>query len=137
MRLAPPIIAAAALLAGCTATAEQQAARADRDAENAAELREALAGFTAGDPQSCLPPTATRRTQYYGNTILYEVSGRLLYRTDTTGGCNLERDDILITQTPIGRLCRGDIARTVDRASQFQTGSCAMGEFTPYRKAER
>ncbi|HTG38097.1 hypothetical protein [Sphingomonas sp.] len=134
MRLAPPMLIAAGLLAGCAATPEQQAAQAERDAGHAAELAQQLDGFTAGDAQACLPVNTTRRTRYYGDTILYEVSGRLVYRTDTTGGCNLERDDILVTQTPIGRLCRGDIARTIDRTSRFQTGSCALGAFVPYRK---
>jgi hypothetical protein len=129
-----PALCGAVLLAGCAATPQQQEANAERDARSAANLEKALAGYTPGRPESCLPSIPTRRTQYFGNTILYEVSGNLVYRTDTNGGCNLERDDILITQTPIGRLCRGDIARTIDRTAQFMTGSCALGDFVPYRK---
>jgi hypothetical protein len=127
-------LAAAALVGGCAATPEQQARTAERRADSAARLDKALAGFTAEQPQSCMPITNPRRTEYYGDTIIYEVSGNLVYRNDTTGGCALERDDILVTSTPLGRLCRGDIARTVDRASRFNTGSCALGDFVPYRK---
>lgn len=127
--------AAAALVTGCAATPAQQAAIAERAARDSAKLDQRLAGYTPGQAQSCLPVNTSRRTQYFGDTILYEVSGNLVYRTDTTGGCALNRDDILITSTPIGSLCRGDIARTVDRGSRFQTGSCALGEFVPYRKS--
>lgn len=131
---AAPILVAALTLAGCAATPAQEARMAERQADNAERLNEALAGFTAGDPQTCLPVNPTRGTRYFGDTILYDVGGNLIYRTDTNGGCNLKPDDILITQSPLGRSCRGDIARTVDRASRFQTGSCAFGDFVPYRK---
>lgn len=129
-----PSVAAMAVLAGCAATPEQVARTAERDARSVADLDRALAGFTPGDAQSCMPVASTRRTNYYGNTILYEVSGRLVYRNDTNGGCNLDRDDILVTRTPMARPCSGDIVQTVDRGSGFPTGSCALGEFVPYRK---
>ncbi|WP_294265234.1 hypothetical protein [uncultured Sphingomonas sp.] len=121
-------------LAGCAATPREQAAMAERNARDAARLDQRLAGFTPGKPASCLPVSTSRRSEYFGDTIVYEVSGSLVYRTDTSGGCTLNRDDILVTQTPIGSLCRGDIARTIDRGSRFQTGSCTLGDFVPYRK---
>ena len=123
-----------AALAGCAATPREQAAMAERNARDAARLDQRLAGYTAGEPVSCLPVNTTRRSEYFGDTILYEVSGKLVYRNDTSGGCAIDRGDILVTSTPIGSLCRGDIARTVDRASRFPSGSCALGEFVPYRK---
>ncbi|WP_141395867.1 hypothetical protein [Sphingomonas spermidinifaciens] len=127
-------VAAAATLSGCAATPRETAAREARQARSAAELDQRLAGFTAGKPTTCLPNRNARRSDYFGDTIIYEVSGNLLYRTDTSGGCSLRNDDILVTRSTIGQLCRGDIAHTVDRASRFPTGSCALGEFTPYRK---
>lgn len=133
--VAAVITIAGASLAGCAATPREQAAMAERNARDAARLDQRLAGFTPGQAQACLPVSTSRRTEYFGDTILYEVSGNLVYRTDTSGGCTLNRDDILVTQTPIGSLCRGDIARTVDRGSRFQTGSCALGDFVPYRKS--
>lgn len=124
-------------LAGCAATPREEAARAERRARTASELEARLAGFTPEKPTSCLPNRTARRSEYFGDTIVYEVSGNLLYRTDTSGGCNLRADDILVTQSTIGQLCRGDIARTVDRASRFTTGSCALGDFVAYRKDRR
>lgn len=121
-------------LAGCAATPREQAAMAERNERAAARLDQRLAGYTPGKPVSCLPISTSRRSDYFGDTIIYEVSGNLIYRTDTSGGCALDRDDILVTSTPIGSLCRGDIARTVDRATRFPSGSCALGEFVPYRK---
>lgn len=135
IRMLLPVLATG-LLSACAATPEQQAAAERRDVQAREKLDAALDGFTAGTPTACMPFNNTRRTRYFGDTILYQVSGRLIYRTDTNGGCSLDRDDILVTQSPMGRLCSGDIARTVDRTSRFMTGACAIGEFVPYRKTK-
>jgi hypothetical protein len=132
--LAIPALALSLLSAGCAATPEQRADLAERQARSNGELEAALAGYTPGRGQGCLPPGTPRRTRYFGDTILYEISGNLIYRTDTNGGCNLDRDDILVTRTPMGRSCSGDIVQTIDRAARFPTGACAFGEFVPYRK---
>ena len=81
-----------------------------------------------------MPQFGNPQVSSYGPTLLYRVSNSLIYRTDTTGGCaDLDRN-ILITRTPTGQTCRGDIATTIDTASRFMTGSCSFGEFVPYRK---
>lgn len=123
-------------LAACATPAEQErAAAAESKAE--AGLAAELAGLTPGEPSSCLPEPARRQLQSkeYGATIVYIASRDVKYRSDTSGGCGgVGRDDILITQTPLARVCRGDIARTVDRTSGFTTGSCSFGDFVPYRR---
>ena len=71
----------------------------------------------------------------YGPALVDRVSDRLIYVNDTGGGCEaVERGDILVTQSNSGRLCRGDIGRTVTPGASVPSGSCALGSFTAYRK---
>lgn len=68
-----------------------------------------------------------------GNKLIYRESRNRIYVSDTAGGCeNVARGDALVTRQFGPRLCRGDIATTIDRAARFPTGSCAIGPFTPY-----
>lgn len=128
------VMAAMVAVAGCAATPKEQAAAAARAAVAQESLDQALAGLTPDKPVTCLPNFQNRQLKAYGQTLVYTVSRNLKYRTDTSGGCEgVARGDILVTRSPQGRLCSGDIAQTVDQASRFPTGSCAMGDFVPYR----
>jgi hypothetical protein len=102
-----------------------------------AALAKRLTGLTPGHPISCLPNSDTRfaHTQGYGRTILYEVTRNFVYRTDTAGGCeSMAHGDIIVVRSNGGQVCRGDVAETIDPASRTPTGSCSLGEFTPYRR---
>lgn len=102
-----------------------------------AQLATRLAGLRAEKPIDCLPATQSRfaHTQAYGSTILYEVSRNNVYRTETGGGCEgMARGDILVTKSNFGQVCSGDIAQTFEPVSRVPTGSCSLGQFTPYRK---
>lgn len=104
---------------------------------NGKTLDQALAGYVAGKPENCLPQTRTPSSDAYGRTVVYRYSGKLLYRNDMGPGCEgLGRGDVMVASTPIGRFCRGDIVQLLDRTSRFPTGSCAFGDFIPYRKAK-
>ena len=111
------------------------------DAESAATtagLDKALAGLTPGATTSCIPPQYSPvSTKVYGKVLLYESTNGDVYRNDTAGGCEGTGDDILVQVEYEGRPCSGDIIRTVDRSSHFQTGSCALGQFTSYRKPRK
>lgn len=133
----PFALAALAILAACTTTPAQEKRAAAAQAGTDEALATELAGLVPGEPSDCLPAPA--RTQMsskgFGSTIVYRVSSDLKYRTDTNGCEGVgRRDDILVTQTPIGRTCRGDIAQTIDRTSRFPTGGCSFGSFVPYRR---
>lgn len=101
------------------------------------KLDQALAGLTPGKPESCLPQTRTPSSSSYGRTIVYRYSRNLMYRNDMGPGCERmgNSGDVMVASTPMGRFCRGDIVRLVDRVSGFPTGSCSFGDFIPYRKA--
>jgi hypothetical protein len=132
LRFALPALA---LLAGCSMTAEEAQRQAAADARNQAKLDKRLAGYVADRPQNCIQPNRSTNTEIFGDTIVYRDVGNRLYVNKTNGGCfGLKRQDIIITRSFTGQLCQGDIVRTADRATGFPTGSCAFGEFVPYRR---
>ena len=128
MRILFPLLAIA--LSGC-ATSAAPRDKANDEAKLAAELAE----LTPQKPVSCLNDAGQASIKAYGPTILYKVGRGLIYRNDTTGGCeNIARGDILVTKTVFGRPCQGDIAQTIDPTSRVMTGSCSFGAFTPYKQ---
>ncbi|MBA4048175.1 MAG: hypothetical protein C0476_06495 [Sphingomonas sp.] len=122
-------------IVGCAETPRQKAASIDREAADALELAQTLQGYSAGPAEECIPQLLRRyQTSSIGKTILYRVDSRLIYRNDTTGCQQMPFGDILVSQNPGPQLCRGQIITTIDGISRVQTGSCALGEFVPYRK---
>ncbi|URW74695.1 hypothetical protein M9980_08905 [Sphingomonas donggukensis] len=136
MRIAYPILAGL-LLAGCAMSAEEASRQAASDARDQAKLDKRLAGYTPGQPQSCIQPYRAQQQEIFGDTLVYR-DGRRLYVNKTTGGCfGLRRDDIVVTRSFSGQFCRGDIVRTVDRTNSFPSGTCSFGDFVPYTKDGR
>jgi hypothetical protein len=124
------------LIAGCAASPRDVAAEQQRHAATADKLQAALAGFSPGTPTSCLPLSYPDvQTTAYGATILYRVSSNLVYRNDTSGGCeSMEHGDYIVTVSNEGRTCQGDIGRTFQPSVGIPTGSCALGRFVPYTR---
>jgi hypothetical protein len=104
-------------------------------AAESARLDLALAGKTPGKPQSCLPLRYAGGVESFGEeTLLFRVSRKLVYRTETRGSCRgAGRDRTLITKPSGSQLCRGDIAQVADFQTGFRGGSCVIGSFVPYR----
>jgi hypothetical protein len=115
-------------------TPAETARAADAKAATQAELGKELAGLTPTETRECMDNYQSSSLKAYGGTLVYSVSKSLKYVNDTGGGCEaVERGDILVTKSPMGRLCRGDIARTVMPTSRVPSGSCALGSFVTYR----
>ena len=135
MRILIPVLAIA--LSGAAVAADS----ATQHQTNEQKLAAALNGLVPdGKPADCLEQyrTSPAQIQAYGGTILYKVSRGLIYRNDTGGGCeNIASGDIFVTRSNSGRLCRGDIGRTVSPGTRAPTGSCALGSFVAYRKAPK
>jgi hypothetical protein len=106
-----------------------------RDRAPDADYQKLITGKTAGKPQDCIDTRVTRPDlSAYGTKLVYRVSNKLVYVSETGGGCeNVRRGDALVTRQFQTRLCRGDIAQTVDLPASIPTGSCALGAFVPYR----
>ncbi|VXC59629.1 hypothetical protein [Sphingomonas sp. 8AM] len=133
MRFLMTFAAAAALGAAAVVAAPVQ--KTDRPDKNRVAYEKLLAGKTAGKPQDCIDTRFTRpQLTAYNGKLLYRVSGKLVYVTDTGGGCEaVSRGDVIITRQYQTRLCRGDIAQTMNLQANIPSGSCAMGQFVPYR----
>jgi len=128
------IAAAATSLVACE-TADYQPAQ--RSARAQQSYDKALAGKTAGKPESCLPLQRSNDMQVIDdNTILYR-DGRTTYVNTPLGGCNNLGNGsyALVTQSQGSQLCRGDIAQVRDMTTGVTVGSCALGDFVPYRPA--
>lgn len=123
------------LLAACAMTPQETARYQAREDKIAADLEKRLANYEPGRPQSCIRPYQADMT-IYGDTLIYR-QGSTLYRTETTGCSGLRRDDIVVTKSINGELCRGDIVRTIDRSVGMLSGVCSFGEFTPYKRIKQ
>jgi hypothetical protein len=104
---------------------------------DAERVEKALVGRSAGKPQSCVQLRDLGSSEVIGDDIFYRSSRKLLYRNQTSGGCGHRGyGDALITRTYSSNLCRGDVVRTADLHSGFETGFCILGDFVPYKKAD-
>ena len=94
-----------------------------------------IEGKQPGQPVSCIIQRNIRSTKYLGNhTILYMMNNGIVYRNDPPGGCpGLSSSAALVTRTPTGQLCSGDIAQVRDYGLNYSGGSCALAQFVPYR----
>lgn len=110
-----------------------------RSPRAAQDLAARLAGRIVDRPQSCLPTRRAGDMHVVDDyTILYR-DGATVWRNDPPGGCNgLGRGGSAMVSRLIGpQLCRGDIVSIVDTASGFNSGSCVLGDFVPFRRPPR
>ncbi len=131
------------LMTGALAACTTAPPPGPRSAEAEAELQQLIAGRTAGQPMSCLPGYNSRSsnmTAIDDSTIAFSNgSGGDVYVSNvTSGGCARLASGFytLVTRTTGSRLCSGDIANVTDLRTGIIVGSCALGEFTPYRRQD-
>lgn len=119
------------LLAGCAGSYTPT----PLTAKQAATLEKALAGKVAGDKVSCISRVPqTNLTVISNNVLLYRASKRLIYKNELIGSCNgLTYGDTMIVRSFGPQLCRGDFATSANLMTGMTTGSCALGDFVPYR----
>jgi hypothetical protein len=99
------------------------------------ELAKALAGATPGKPQSCLSSFQRQEGRNIPGIGMLYGWGRNFYLNRFQNGCpSLDSSTAIVTRTPTGDLCRGDIARIIDTSTRFERGSCILGDFVPYTK---
>lgn len=129
------MLLASVMLAGCAGSYEPPRLTE----KQTAELEAALADKAPGEKVSCVsrqPSTSLRAIS--GSVLLYRVSSRLVYRNDLIGACpGLTRGDTLIIRTFGSQYCRGDILTSANLSVGMPTGSCVLGDFTPYRSPPR
>ncbi len=103
-----------------------------------AKLAQAMQGYSAGKPVSCIQLRDVKSTEAIGDALIWRSHRNIFYRTDPRGGCDHSGlSQTFVTNTFGGRLCRGDVVRMVDLPSGFESGFCIMGDFTPYTRIAR
>ena len=126
--------AAATSLAACETVDSQPR---QRTASQQQSYDKALAGKVPGKAESCLPlQRSNDMVVVDDDTILYR-DGRTTYVNKPLGGCNNLGNGsyALVTRSQGSQLCRGDIAQVTDLTAGITVGSCALGDFIPYRPA--
>ena len=119
----------------CVASCETAPEQVTRTAAAQATYDKMLAGKTAGKAESCLSSRrANDMTVIDDDTILFK-DGRTVYENKPLGTClNLSNNSYALATRNVGpQLCRGDIANVVDTSAGITVGSCALGDFVPYR----
>jgi hypothetical protein len=131
-KLVPTAVLALAL-AAC-ASNEPAESTPDDEARLAAEIE----GRVAGEPVSCVPMRNLGGNRSVGErAIVFDsaVGSSTIYVNRPAAGCpNLRGGYALRVRTTSSQLCRGDIAGVFDPVSGVEIGSCALGDFTPYRR---
>lgn len=124
----------ATALAGCAHAREE--APPKLTAKQAERLDKALKGKVAGKPEACVSmiPGGSRLETISDDVLIYTVNRNLVYRNDLSGTCNgISRGDTLVLKPTGSQYCRGDIAHVADLSIGMRSGSCALGDFVPYR----
>ncbi|MCI4590762.1 hypothetical protein MOK15_11735 [Sphingobium sp. BYY-5] len=119
------------LLAGCTGSYEPK----PLTEKQTVALDKALAGKVPGEKVSCINrEPQTNLTVISNNVLLYRVSRKLVYKNELIGSCSgLTYGDTMIVRSFGSQLCRGDFTTTANLQTGITTGSCALGDFIPYR----
>jgi hypothetical protein len=134
MKAALTTVALVALVAGC---AHQGGSQAKTAGEETA-IASALSGRIAGPPQTCVDLSSLGSNRSFGrNAIVFgSASDEVVYLNRPPAGCpELDASRALKTRTPTVQLCQGDVVTVFDPVSRVYFGSCALGTFTPYRRA--
>lgn len=118
-----------------TSCASNQYAERQR-AHDETKLARLLGDRVPGEVQDCLDSRMTNGSEAVGSKTLLYFQGTTVYRNDLIGQCaGLRSNDIPVITSNSGRLCRGDMIRTVSRSTPgVTTGGCALGTFVPYRE---
>jgi len=129
------MLAALALpMAACAQTTNNS--ETELGTREARDLAKAIEGKVPGEPVSCVNADrgGANLRPIGDHTLIYKVSNDLVYRNNLQGACRgLAQGDTLVLNRTTSQYCRGDIARVVNLPSGMPSGSCALGDFIPYR----
>jgi len=102
-------------------------------------LASALKGMVPdGRPEQCLLSRQADDVRLVDeHTIVYRMGASRAWVNHPRGGClGLQPGRTLITHSPEGQLCAGDLTHVVDLVSHMQYGTCSLGAFEPWRRAK-
>lgn len=98
------------------------------------KLAKMLEGRVAGEPVDCISLHASHNATVIDKTAIVYRSGGVLYVNRPTNADQLDRNEIMVTNLHIPRLCKLDTVRLHDRSGHWFRGFVGLQEFVPYRK---
>lgn len=102
------------------------------------ELDEALAGRTAGKPETCLLSSRQLSPQAVNDHVLLYRDGPRIWRNDLPAACpGLDDDAVIVTEIQGGQVCRNDMFYTLERGGIGIPGPrCRLGMFVPWTRVK-
>jgi hypothetical protein len=125
-------LSAIALVAAPALPAAAQSAKSVARAQD--KLAEMLDGRVAGEPESCIPFTATDRSEVLDGTAIVYRRGNTVWVNVPRNPEQLDDNDTLVIKRRGSSLCKQDMIFTTDTQGRFYTGSVMLNDFVPYRK---
>jgi len=126
-RIAIALATTAALLAAPAVAGKQRMTGEEK-------LAKVLEGQVAGEPERCLPYSASSNMKVIDKTAIVYGRGNTVWVNRPANPNSLDDDDILVRSSHTAQVCSLDIVRVVERTSWMQVGTIGLGEFVPYRK---
>jgi hypothetical protein len=126
-RIAIALATTAALLAAPAVAGKQRMTGEEK-------LAKVLEGRVAGEPERCLPYSASSNMKVIDKTAIVYGRGNTVWVNRPANPNSLDDDDILVRSSHTAQVCSLDIVRVVERTSWMQVGTIGLGEFVPYRK---
>ncbi len=140
-RVVPALIAAVATLTlSACANGPRDPNPEPLTAQQSEKLGKLLGDKVAQESVHCLPPgyESAQSVRISENILAYRHGTGTVYVNNLRSSCpGLDYDwDIIVAEKFQSRSCSGDIIRLIDRTSGTYTGSCVLGEFTPYKRSD-
>jgi hypothetical protein len=101
------------------------------------KLAKMLEGRVAGEPERCLPMSASSDMKIIDKTAIVYGRGKTIYVNRPSNADSLDDDEILVRTSHTAQVCSLDIVRLVERASMMEVGTIGLNEFVPYRKVAK
>lgn len=129
-------IAALSLVSTAPAAAEESDDQVETElTEGEQRLAKLLEGREAGEPRDCIRDLPNSRLTTIEDTAYVYGQGGTIYVQRTLDPDQIDDDDALVIRRHNGtRLCRLDLATTVDRFNGFFTGVVRFDQFVPYKR---
>lgn len=130
MRLS--ILIGAAVLAGCSANAEQSSSSQTKGER---ELAKAIGDRKAGAPVDCVDSLSVDGPQIIDHQTVVYRRGPKVWVNKLAAECpNLESFNTMIVELHGSQICRNDQFRVKEPGSSIPGPYCRFGSFTPYSK---
>lgn len=121
----PVLIAAAFAIASCTRPVQPPGAA----------LAQELAGYVAGQPQSCVSRFSDQNLRIIDSRTIAYGFGRTIAVNHLPGECPaLSPYNTIIVDAQGGEYCRGDRVRGLETGASIPGPWCNLGDWVPYRK---